>query len=112
MNISYEVPTLENLGANPLEVERQKLLIEEQKLKIEKRKVIWTSLSIFVPLFAATITLAVGWYNEHLRQQREFENKAAEIILASPDPETLYAKAQILLELFPEEYLLAFVSNS
>jgi hypothetical protein len=83
--------------------EREKLKIEHQKLELEFRKARWTSLSIGVPVMAAIITAAFGFWSTYQTAKLQFKLKAAESVMQAPNPANAVGRAQFLMELFPGE---------
>lgn len=114
-------------------LEYEKLELEREKIRLERYKARWTSISIFVPLLVAAVSISVGFWTQTQqakiqsetqalqaklqlelqdRQARsEFELKAAEIVMNTDYPETTQHKAKALLSLFPDKLQYNFAES-
>jgi hypothetical protein len=82
------------------EVEQEKLAIEREKLAVELSKVRWTALSIGVPIMAAVITAAFGFWSNYQTGHLQFKLKAAELIMQPQDPDAGLGRARFLKAAF------------
>jgi hypothetical protein len=95
-----EPPSLEE---QKLELERQKLSLEREKLQVEKYKARLSALSVAVPLIAVLATVGLGVWNQSKASKDQFALKAAEIVMATDNPNVTQNKAAALYALFPEK---------
>ena len=109
------VPKEKVSSADNLEIERQKLEIEKQKLQLERLAAWLTVGSIFLPLavglFAIHSQVKTAFQIKEAEAKSAFELKAAEIVMNSENPFSAYAKAEALLELFPNRIPKNFAAH-
>jgi hypothetical protein len=89
--------------SSKLDLERVKIELEHEKIKLERNKAIWTSLSIFIPLLIAALTIAFNSWSQVQQTKSDFILQAAEIVMSSETPTGSYNRARALAALFPEQ---------
>jgi hypothetical protein len=101
--IMNEPKRITNLERVKIELERGKLQLEQEKIKLERSKAIWTSLSIFIPLLIAAITIAFNSWSQVQQSKSAFTLQAAELVMNTDSPTATYNKARALSALFPDQ---------
>ena len=88
---------------NEFDLELAKIELEREKLKLERNKAIWTSLSIFIPLLIAALTIAFNAWSQARQAQSAFLLQTAEIVMNADSPTGSFNKARALAALFPQQ---------
>ena len=93
------------------DAEREKLALERERLQVERYKAKWSAAAVGVPLLGLVFTAATGIWNQHRQSQLSFALKAAEIIMATDNPEATKNKALALGTLFPQHLPKEFAKS-
>lgn len=96
------------LEREKLALERKKVELEEIKVELEKVKTRWTAIAVTVPLLAAILTVAFGFWSNNEQSRHQFELKAAEIVMQSETPYEAQARARAFVEMFPGHFSANF----
>ena len=91
-----------------LEIERGKLRDAQEKTRIEGEKAVWTSkfpiwiagVSVVVSAISIAVTAIVGYYTQTMQAQKDFQIKAAELVLKAGSAKEAKANAELLETLF------------
>lgn len=94
---------MSNQENTKFDLELAKMELEREKLKLERNKAIMTSLSIFIPLLIAALTIAFNSWSQVQQSKSDFILQAAEIVISAESPTGAYNKARALAALFPEQ---------
>jgi hypothetical protein len=106
-----ESPESRELERGKLEIERQRLELEKKAARRESRRSWTVPLTVLIPLVTLAITVMVQLASERTQAQRDFELKAAELVLSEKKPSSTYNKARALKALFPERLPDGFAKN-
>jgi hypothetical protein len=85
------------------DLEMAKIELEREKLKLERSKSWMTSLSIFIPLMIAALTIAYNSWSQVQQSKTDFMLQAAELVIGAETPTGAKNKAGALAVLFPDQ---------
>jgi hypothetical protein len=89
--------------AEKIAIERQKLALERLRLRGEASRAKWTAISVMVPLLAALLTVALGFWSTREQAQSQFRLEVAKAIMLAPTLTETLDRAELFRDLFPAE---------